>query len=306
MLRRVLFHLSESARARNFVVSHPFARGASRRFVAGETLDEAVAVIDRLAGEGYFAVLNHLGERITEPHEAEAATRDYLDALDRLRGRSPARDCYVSVKLTQLGLDFDRQIAIGHLRRILEAAGPQGTFIRVDMEHSSYVDATLDILEQMRAEGHERLGAVIQTYLYRSEADVDRLLRLGVPVRLVKGAYMEPPDIAYPHMADVNANFLRIQQRLLRDRAHHAIATHDEQLVRAAVDQARAEGITADRFEFQFLYGIRRDLQARLAADGWRVRLYVPYGTHWYPYFMRRMAEHPANLFFVLRNLFKG
>ncbi|MDR7418538.1 MAG: proline dehydrogenase family protein [Armatimonadota bacterium] len=305
MLRRVLFHLSESARARNFVVSHPLARRASRRFVAGETLDEAMALIDRLAESGYYAILNHLGERIAEPQEAENAVRDYLEALERLRGRPSARDCYVSVKLTQLGLDFDRGLAIGHLRRLLAAARQDGTFIRIDMEHSSYVDATLDIIEQMRNEGYERLGAVIQAYLYRSEADVDRLLRLGVPIRLVKGAYMEPPTIAYPRMEDVNACFLRIQGRLLRDRAYHAIGTHDEQLVEAAVAQARAEGIGADRFEFQFLYGVRRDLQARLAAGGWRVRLYVPYGTHWYPYFMRRMAEHPANLFFILRNVLR-
>jgi proline dehydrogenase len=305
MLRRVLFRLSESARARNFVVSHPVARRASRRFVAGETLDEAVAVIDRLAATGYYAVLNHLGERITEPADAEAAVQDYVDALTRLRGRSSARDCYVSVKLTQLGLDFDRELTVAHLRRILDAARPAGTFIRIDMEHSAYVDATLDILEQMRREGYDRIGAVIQSYLYRSAGDVDRLLRIGVPIRLVKGAYMEPPTIAYPRMEDVNANFLRLQQRLLRDRAYHAVATHDERLVRAAVDQARTEGIAPDRFEFQFLYGVRRDLQERLVADGWRVRLYIPYGTHWYPYFMRRMAEHPANLFFILRNLLR-
>jgi proline dehydrogenase len=174
------------------------------------------------------------------------------------------------------------------------------------MEHSSYVDATLDIIEQMRGEGYDRLGAVIQTYLYRSEADVNRLLRLGVPIRLVKGAYMEPPTIAYPNIADVNASFLKLQQRLLRDRAYHAIATHDERLVQATVDQARAEGISSDRFEFQFLYGIRRDLQTRLVREGWRVRIYLPYGTHWYPYFMRRMAEHPANMFFILRNLLRG
>lgn len=306
MLRRVLFGLSESARARNFVISHPLARRASRRLVAGETLDEAMAVIARLSESGYLAVLNHLGERVTEPGEAETATEDYLAALDRLRERPPARDCYVSVKLTQLGLDFDRDLTVVHLRRILNAARPQGTFVRIDMEHSAYVDATLDIIERMRREGYERVGAVIQAYLRRSEADVDRLLRLGVPVRLVKGAYLEPPTIAYARMADVNANFLRLQQWLLRDHAYHAIATHDEGLVRAAVDQARAEGIGPERFEFQFLYGIRRDLQARLLGEGWRVRIYLPYGTHWYPYFMRRMAEHPANLFFVLRNLLKG
>jgi proline dehydrogenase len=306
MLRRVLYHLSESARARNFVLSHPFARRASRRFVAGETLDEAMAVIDRLADGGYLAILNHLGERITDPKEAEAAVADYLEAVGRLRGRPPARDCYVSVKLTQLGLDFDRDLTVSNLRRILGAARHQGTFIRIDMEHSAYVDATLEIIAQMHAEGYDRLGAVIQTYLRRSEADVDRLLRLGVPIRLVKGAYMEPPTIAFPEMRDVNANFLKIQQRLLRDTIRHAVATHDASLVQAAVNQSKAEAIPADRFEFQFLYGVRRDLQERLRAQGHRVRIYVPYGTHWYPYFMRRMAERPANFFFIIRNLFRG
>lgn len=306
MLRRLLFSLSESTRARNFVITHPIARRASRRLVAGETLDEAMTVTDRLAEGGYLAVLNHLGERVTDVREAEAATADYLDALDRLRDRPHTRDCYVSVKLSQLGLDIDRELAVAHLRRLLAAARPYGTFVRIDMEHSAYVDATLDIIEQMRGEGFDRLGAVIQTCLYRSEADLTRLLRLGVPIRLVKGAYLEPPTIAYPTMAAVNENFLKLQQRLLRDAAYHAIATHDERLVQAAVDQARAEGIAAARFEFQFLYGIRRDLQARLLREGWRVRIYLPYGTHWYPYFMRRMAEHPANLFFVLRNILRG
>ncbi|MDR7522553.1 MAG: proline dehydrogenase family protein [Armatimonadota bacterium] len=306
MLRRVLFRLSESARARDFVLSHPVARRASRRFVAGETLDEAMAVIDRLAEAGYLGILNHLGERVTDPRDAAAATADYLEAVARLRGRPADRDCYVSIKLTQLGLEVDRALAISHLRRILEAARAGGTFIRIDMEHSACVDATLDAIEQMRAEGYGGLGAVIQSYLYRSEADVDRLLRLRVPIRLVKGAYMEPPTVAYPRMRDVNASFLRIQQRLLRDEIRHAIATHDVTLINAAIGQARAEGIASDRFEFQFLYGVRRDLQERLRRRGYRVRIYVPYGTHWYPYFMRRMAERPANFFFILRHLVRG
>ena len=306
MLRSVLYRLSESARARDFVASHPVARRAARRFVAGETLSEAMTVIDRLSGAGFAAILNHLGERVTDPAEAEAAAADYLEALARLRDHVPVRDCYVSVKLTQLGLDVDRDLAVRLLRRILDAAQSAGTFIRIDMEHSAYVDATLAMIERMRLEGYDRLGAVIQTYLYRSESDVDRLLRLGVPMRLVKGAYMEPPAIAYSRMEDVNANFLRLQQRLLRDPVPHSIATHDERLVQACVDQARAEGILPGRFEFQFLYGIRRDLQVRLQREGWRVRLYVPYGTHWFPYFYRRLRERKENVLFVLRSLLGG
>ncbi len=306
MLRRLLLHLSESGRARNFVLQHPFARRASRRFIAGETLDEAMDVINTLAASGYLSILNHLGERTTDASEAAAAAGDYLKALTRLRDRPPARDCYVSVKLTQLGLDFDRELTLSHLRRILDAAKSAGTFVRIDMEHSAYVDATLDIIEHLRGDGYTALGVVIQTYLRRSEADVDRLLRLGVAVRLVKGAYMEPPAIAYARMQEVNANFIKLQQRLLRDPVVHAIATHDARLVQVAVDQAKAEGIPSSHFEFQFLYGIRRDLQERLRGDGYRVRIYVPYGTYWYPYFMRRMAERPANFFFMLRNVWRG
>jgi proline dehydrogenase len=306
VLRGLLFRLSESPRARAFVVRHPLARRAARRFVAGEDLDEALDVIHSLANAGYHTVLNHLGERVTDPREAEAAAADYIEAARRLRERPPVRDCYISAKLTQLGLEFDRALAASHLRRVLDAAREAGIFVRVDMEHSSCLDATLDVIERLVGEGYRNVGAAIQTYLYRSPADTERLLRLGVPIRLVKGAYLEPPEIAYPRMADVNANFLRLQIRLLRDRASHAIATHDERLVKAAVDQAKAEGIPAGRFEFQFLYGIRRDLQTSLAQDGWRVRIYVPYGDYWYPYFMRRMAEHPANLAFILRNLFRG
>ncbi|MDQ7857975.1 MAG: proline dehydrogenase family protein [Armatimonadota bacterium] len=305
-LRRPLYWLSEHPGARAFVLHNPVARRASRRFIAGETLDEALAVVDRLAQAGFFTSLNHLGERTASAADAEAATAGYLAIVERLRARRPATDCYVSVKLTQLGLDLDPALASAQLRRILEAAQAAGLFVRVDMEHSRYVDATLALIEAMRAEGFAALGAVIQAYLYRSEADVDRLLQRGVPIRLVKGAYLEPPEVAYPRMADTNAAYRRIMQRLLRDRGYHAIATHDARLVQDAVDQARREGISPDRFEFQFIYGVGRPLQERLRAEGYRVRVYVPYGTQWYPYFMRRLAERPANLLFLLRNVLRG
>jgi proline dehydrogenase len=305
-LRRPLYWLSEHPGARTFVLHNPVARRASRRFIAGETLDEALAVVDRLAAGGFLASLNHLGERTESVADAEAATAGYVAIVDRLRARPPATDCYVSVKLTQLGLDLDPALTTANLRRILEAARATDLFVRIDMEHSRYVDATLALIEAMRAEGFARLGAVIQAYLYRSEADVERLLRAGIPIRLVKGAYLEPPQVAYPRMSDTNAAFRRIMQRLLRDRGYHAIATHDARLVQEAVDLARGEGIPPEHFEFQFIYGVGRPLQERLRADGYRVRVYVPYGAQWYPYFMRRLAERPANLFFLLRNLFRG
>lgn len=304
MLRRALIALSENARAREFVLQNPVARRASRRFVAGESLAETLAVIDRLAGAGFLTSFNHLGERTTTLQEAEAAAAAYVEILEHLRGRSI--DCYVAVKLTQLGLDTSTDLAASHLRRILDAARAAGRFIRVDMEHSPYVDRTLDVITRLRGDGYEALGAVIQAYLYRSPTDLDRLLRLGVPIRLVKGAYAEPPSVAYPRKSDVDASYLKLQQRLLRDDGYHAIATHDERLIRAAIAQAASEGIAPDHFEFQFIYGVRRDLQEQLRREGRRVRIYVPYGTQWYPYFMRRLAERPANVLFILRNLLRG
>jgi len=303
MLRRALLALSENKRLRAFVQDHPLGRRVSRRFVAGETLDDALGVVDRLGRAGYLLSLNHLGEKTTMPAEADAAAGAYREILDRLRGR---HDCYVSVKLTQLGLDGDTAGAVGRLRDIVAAGQSVGRFIRVDMEHSVYVDHTLGALVQLRAEGYQDLGGVIQAYLYRSPADLERLLAAGVRVRLVKGAYMEPPAIAYPRKADVDAAYLRLLERLLGDAGYHAIATHDERMIRAAVEQARRLGKAPDRYEFQMIYGVRRDLQERLRQEGYRVRVYIPYGTQWYPYFMRRLAERPANVVFILRNLFRG
>jgi len=304
MLRQALLVLSENARARAFVLHNPVGRRTARRFIAGETLEDALEAVERLARRGFLTSLNYLGEKTTAPHEALAATAAYEEILRRLRGHP--EDCYVSVKLTQLGLDFSQELAASHLRRILEAARDGNTFIRIDMEHSAYVEPTLAILALLGAGGRRTLGAVIQAYLYRSADDLDRLLRLGIPVRLVKGAYAEPASIAYPRKRDVDANYARLLQRLLRDAGYHAVATHDERLIQAAVEQARQAGKTREQFEFQMIYGVRRDLQERLRAEGYRVRIYVPYGEQWYPYFMRRLAERPANLTFLLRNLLRG
>ncbi|MGQ0548596.1 MAG: proline dehydrogenase family protein [Armatimonadota bacterium] len=304
MLRRVFLALSENPRARAFATQHPVGRRVSRRFVAGETLEDALVAVDRLMAAGFLTSVNFLGEKTTTPEEATAAAAAYQEILRRLGGRPG--DCYVSVKLTQLGLDLGVELARSHLRRILEQAKTTGTFIRVDMEHSSYVDATLSILEGCRREGYDRLGGVIQAYLYRSAEDLERLLRLGIPVRLVKGAYAEPATIAYPRKRDVDANYLRLLQRLLRDPEYHAVATHDERLIDAAIAQTRQDQRSPDTFEFQMIYGVRRDVAERLRAAGCRMRIYVPYGSQWYPYFMRRLAERPANIGFVLRNLLRG
>jgi proline dehydrogenase len=303
MLRRGLLALSENGRARAFAQHHPIGRRVSRRFVAGETLDDAMAVVDRLGQAGFLLSLNHLGEKTSTPAEADAAMAAYMEILERLGRR---HDCYVSVKLTQLGLDSDPAGAVGRLRQILEAARPAGIFVRVDMEHSVYVDRTVEALLVLRTEGHQGLGAVIQAYLYRSAADLERLLAAGIRIRLVKGAYMEPPEVAYPRKADVDASYLRLQERLLADPGYHAIATHDERLIRAAIDCARRLGKSPDRYEFQMIYGVRRDLQERFRQEGHPVRIYIPYGTQWYPYFMRRLAERPANVAFILRHLVRG
>ena len=292
-------------------------RRVSRRFIAGERLDEALAAIVRLNAQGLSTTLDLLGEDVTTPALAEASAGAYLRIVDALRpvpghGAAPARpgvDNNLSLKLTQLGLDVDVGLCGRLLRRILDraAGGPAADgapmFVRIDMESSAHTGATLSLFEELWAEGRRNVGVVIQAYLYRSAADVGRLNTLGARVRLVKGAYDEPPAVAFLRKRDVDAAFARLAEALLRDGVYPAIATHDARLIDRVAEAAAAAGIAADRFEFQMLYGIRRDLQAALFRCGYRVRVYVPFGEEWYPYFMRRLAERPANLTFVLRNL---
>ena len=303
-------------------------RRASRRFIAGERLDEALAAIVRLNAQGLSTTLDLLGEDVTTPALAEASAEAYLrivDALKSMPGRltgaaatngapsaAPAADNNLSLKLTQLGLDVDVRLCGLLLRRILDrAAAAEGAvggapmFVRIDMESSAHTGATLALFEELWAEGRRNVGVVIQAYLYRSAADVGRLTALGARVRLVKGAYDEPSAIAFPRKRDVDAAFGRLAKVLLREGVYPAIATHDERLIEEASRAAAAAGIDVDRFEFQMLYGIRRDLQAALRRRGYRVRVYVPFGEEWYPYFMRRLAERPANVMFVLRNLLR-
>jgi proline dehydrogenase len=259
-----------------------------------------------------------LGEDVTTPAQAEASGEAYLRIVDALRAHNRAVDPAgtgteggasrlvqidnnLSLKLTQLGLDADAAVCGRVLRRILDRAAPM--FVRIDMESSAHTDATLGLFEALWAEGRRNVGVVIQAYLYRSPRDVERLIALGARVRLVKGAYDEPPAVAFPRKADVDAAFARLADRLLRGGAYPALATHDERLIDHVCRTAETAGIGTDRFEFQMLYGIRRDIQARLRRGGYRVRVYVPFGEEWYPYFMRRLAERPANVGFVLRSL---
>ena len=301
MLRPIFLALSHRRSLQRFALRNPVLRRAALRFVAGERLEDAVAVIRRLNRAGLLATLDFLGEHTATRDGAAAGAESYLVILDELR-RSGV-DSNLSLKLSQLGLDVDEALCEALLRRVLAGAGTM--FVRIDMESSQYTDRTLRLVEGLWAGGIRGVGVVIQSYLRRSEADVERMIALGIRVRLVKGAYAEPPSVAFPRKQDVDLNFERLAERLLRRGTYPAIATHDERLIDAAKHAAAAGGIAPDRFEFQMLYGIRRDLQARLRREGYGVRVYVPFGEEWYPYFMRRLAERPANVIFVLRSVLR-
>ncbi len=273
----------------------------ARRFIAGETVEEAIEVARVVEGRGLSQTLDYLGESVATIEEAESATRDYGQLLDRIVASGVGRN--VSLKLTQLGLDLSREVALGNLRRILEPARVDGFFVRIDMENSPYTDQTLEIFETLWNEGFTNLGLVLQSALFRTAKDLPRIVGRGARVRLVKGAYKEAADVAYQRKADVDAAYVMQMEYLLRDGTFPALATHDAEIIETAKAFAAKEGIPKDRFEFQMLYGVRRDLQAALAADGYGVRVYIPFGQQWFPYFMRRLGERPANVAFVLRSL---
>jgi proline dehydrogenase len=300
MLRSLLLWLARKQSAKKLLTGHALGRRLAARFIAGETLEEAVGVVRHLNADGFTATLDFLGESVQEAAEAEAACRVYLEILERLAAER--LDSHISVKLTQLGLAIEEDLACRHLSAICALAARHGNFVRVDMESSAFTDATLRVFRAVNAP-RDVVGIVIQSYLYRSEKDVEDLLGWGARIRLVKGAYDESRTVAYPRKRDVDGNFSRLMAALLSSGIYHALATHDERLIAAARDYARARHISSDRYEFQMLYGIRRDLQRALLRQGERVRLYVPYGHEWYPYFMRRLAERPANLLFLMRNL---
>jgi proline dehydrogenase len=303
MLRSLLLYFSERESLKKLLTSNPAGRRLASRFIAGEELEDALRVIRRLNGEGFMVTLDCLGESVHEAAAAEAACQTYLELLDRLAAEK--LDSHVSVKLTQLGLAVEEGLARKNLGRLAESAARHHNFVRVDMEGSAFTDATLRVFCSVDAP-RDVLGIAIQSYLHRTEADVDELLKRDVRMRLVKGAYKEPPDVAFARKRDVDENYQKLAQKLLSSGIYHAIATHDERIISATQSFASERGISPQSFEFQLLYGIRRRLQRALVEQGWRVRLYVPYGREWYAYFMRRLAERPANLLFLMRNLFRG
>ena len=300
MLRTPFLYLSRRRGVQRFLSHQPLAANLAHRFVAGDTLDDAVNAVRQLNARGLMVTLDHLGENVTEERAARAAADDYLRAFERIAGER--MDSNVSIKLTQLGLDIDPRLCEELVTRVVSRAAELKNFVRIDMEGSAYTERTLELALKVHQRSNN-VGVVLQTYLYRTLQDVERANAAGVRVRLVKGAYDEPPALAYPRKADVDASFERAMQGLLLRGTYPAIATHDERLIAATEAFARANGIGLDRFEFQMLYGIRRDLQERLRKAGYRVRIYVPYGTEWYPYLMRRLAERPANLLFLVRNI---
>ena len=303
--RNALLWLSQREGLKDFATSFGPFKKLTTRFVAGDTIDEVVPLIRQLNTENCTASFDHLNESVGSADEAEHEVKEYLDILakiDESRIRSN-----VSIKLTQFGLGIDPELAYRNARRVVEEAHQRGNFVRVDMEGSDVTQATIDIFKRLRAEfGLNDVGIVLQSYLYRTYEDAQELVKLPARIRICKGAYNEPPEVAFPDKKDVDANYVKVMQLLLASGTYHGIATHDPKMIDATIDFARREGIGKEKFEFQMLYGVRRDLQRQLARDGFNVRIYVPYGKHWYPYFMRRLAERPANVWFVLKNLAKG
>ena len=298
--RAAILHAAESARLQRLVQKHGKRVGAAR-FVAGETLDECVAVLRRLNDAGMHANTTLLGEAIPNVAGAATVTEEYERVLERLVAETLKAN--VALKLTHLGLTFDEEVAYGNVERLVARAGELGTFLRIDMEQSGYVDATLRIYERLRDTGHDSVGTVLQSYLYRTAADLERLLPRAPNLRIVKGAYFEPDSIAFPEKRDVDRAYVELVQRGLREGAYIAVATHDESIIRQVQAFAAREDIPRERFEFQMLYGVRPGLQRSIAAEGYKVLVATPFGPDWYPYLMRRLAERPANLGFFLKNL---
>jgi proline dehydrogenase len=302
MLRNSLLYLSRQQRIFDFIRGNGFARRMASRFVAGETIESACDAAAELNGHGISATLDLLGESVTNEAEARETGRQYLELLDAIHTRR--LDCNVSVKLTALGQDIRDDLCVEVVSAILQRAEQYDSFVRLDMESSEYTQRTIDTFErELYSRYPKRVGIVLQSALRRTLDDVERAIGLGARVRLCKGAYKEPDEVAFPDKSDVDATYLQAMQRLMARGHYPGLATHDEVIIEQAKRFAREQGITPDRFEFQMLYGVRRDLQEALVQDGWRVRVYIPFGTQWYPYLMRRLAERPANIAFMTGNI---
>jgi proline dehydrogenase len=302
MIRATLLKLAESQAFARWVTSNKTTRGMARRFVAGETLDEAIAVARACNNAGMLASLDYLGENVSTISDAQRSRDAYLEVFERIAAERLHAN--VSCKLTQLGLDINNEFCEGLLRSIVERAAGFDNFLRVDMEGSLYTQRTIEMVKHVRTR-NPAVGTVIQSYLYRSEGDVHDLLAYGCRIRLCKGAYKEASDVAYPAKRDVDFNYVRLMRLLLPSGFYHGIATHDPRMIAQTIRCAAENKISKDDFEFQMLYGVRTDLQRRLVRDGYRLRIYIPYGKDWFPYFMRRLAERPANLAFFLRNFLR-
>ena len=305
LLRTAFIALSRNRSLRNFCERSRVGNKLSGRFVAGMELADALRVAESVNKQGIFVTLDSLGESVSSPAEAHQAADVYHELLDAIRERH--LDANISVKLTQMGLALDPQLAEAIATNLAEHAQFTGNFVRIDMEDSPLTQVTLDIVRRVNARPDLRgtIGIVIQAYLYRSQADIEQLIAEGIRVRLCKGAYKEPVEVAFPRKADVDSNYIKLSQVLLESSIYHGLATHDEAMVAAAKSYVREHDIAPSRFEFQMLYGVRRDLQRKLVAEGYNVRVYIPFGREWYPYFMRRLAERPANVLFIAKNMLR-
>lgn len=305
LTRSALLWLSGHEGVKDFAARFSFFKKLTSRFVAGETLDEVVPFIRELNTENCTASFDHLNESVGSAVEAGGEVEEYLKILEKIDQKQLKSN--VSIKLTQFGLGLDPELAYRNARRVVEEAHSRGNFVRVDMEDSNVTQVTIDIFKRLRAEfGLNDVGIVLQSYLHRTLADAQEMVKLPARIRICKGAYNEPPEVAFPDKSDVDSNYVKVMQLLLSSGVYHGIATHDPKMIDATIDFATREGIGKEQFEFQMLYGVRRDLQRQLSRDGFNMRVYVPYGKHWYPYFMRRLAERPANIWFVMKNVLKG
>ncbi|MGI8960963.1 MAG: proline dehydrogenase family protein [Bryobacteraceae bacterium] len=304
MLRRTFLYFSQQSWLRHWMENSALSRKLTSRFVAGRTLSDGIRVLERLSKERMLGTLDFLGENVTSLNEAGRSRDCYLAALNEIeRAKLPAT---VSIKLTQFGLDFSEQACLNNVVALVKRASGMNSRVEIDMESSGYTDRTLGVVTQLQQQFPENVRAVIQAYLFRSEADIRTLSEQRILVRLCKGAYREPPNVAFPHKGDVDQNYVKLMTLLLDEGTYPAIASHDENIIKEALRHVREQKISPDRFEFQMLYGIRRDLQRQLVAQGFRLRLYVPYGDAWYPYFMRRLAERPANVLFLAKNVIRS